>query len=61
VAISSGTPTATFVFNKGEAGTITVGITDDGGLTDATGISFTASDPGSNKFFKNTGMNGGLV
>lgn len=47
VAISSGTPTATFTYTAANAGapTATINVTDNGGLTDPTGIAFTATLP----------------
>lgn len=43
VAISSGTPTATFTYTPGTNGTKTLVVTDDGGLTDPSSISYVAS------------------
>lgn len=40
VAINSGTPTATFTYTPGSVGTKTISISDDGGLTDATPLSY---------------------
>lgn len=43
VAISSGTPTATFTYTPASTGVKTISITDDGGLTDATSLSYTSN------------------
>lgn len=43
VAISSGTPTATFTYTPASTGVKTISISDDGGLTDASSISYTVS------------------
>lgn len=43
VAISSGTPTATFTYTPASVGTKTISISDDGGLTDATPLSYTSN------------------
>lgn len=43
VAISSGTPTATFTYTPASTGVKTISITDDGGLTDATPLSYTSN------------------
>lgn len=43
VAISSGTPTATFTYTPASVGVKTISITDDGGLTDATPLSYTSN------------------
>lgn len=43
VAISSGTPTATFTYTPASTGVKTISISDDGGLTDATSISYTSN------------------
>ena len=46
VAISSGTPTATFTYTPASTGVKTISISDDGGLTDATSISYTSNAGG---------------
>ncbi|MDP2323529.1 MAG: hypothetical protein Q8N51_05810 [Gammaproteobacteria bacterium] len=43
VAISSGTPTATFTYTPASVGVKTISISDDGGLTDATPLSYTSN------------------
>lgn len=43
VAISSGTPTATFTYTPASTGVKTISISDDGGLTDATSLSYTSN------------------
>lgn len=43
VAISSGTPTATFTYTPASTGAKTISISDDGGLTDATPLSYTSN------------------
>lgn len=43
VAISSGTPTATFTYTPASTGVKTISISDDGGLTDATPLSYTSN------------------
>ena len=43
VAISSGTPTATFTYTPASTGVKTISISDNGGLTDATSISYTSN------------------
>lgn len=43
VAISSGTPTATFTYTPASTGVKTISISDDGGLTDATSVSYTSN------------------
>lgn len=43
VAISAGTPTATFTYTPASTGVKTISISDDGGLTDATPLSYTSN------------------
>ncbi len=43
VSISSGTPTGTFTYTAASTSPATIGIGDNGGLTDATSITFTAA------------------
>jgi len=43
VAISSGTPTATFTYTPASTGAKTISISDDGGLTDATPLGYTSN------------------
>lgn len=43
VAISSGTPTGTFTYTPASTGVKTISISDDGGLTDATPLSYTSN------------------
>lgn len=43
VAISSGTPTATFTYTPASVGAKTISISDDGGLTDATPLGYTSN------------------
>lgn len=43
VAISSGTPTATFTYTPASTGVKTISISDDGGLTDAGSLSYTSN------------------
>jgi len=43
VAISSGTPTGTFTYTPASTGVKTISISDNGGLTDATSISYTSN------------------
>jgi len=43
VAISSGTPTGTFTYTPASTGVKTISISDDGGLTDASSISYTSN------------------
>lgn len=45
VAISSGTPTATFTYTPASTGSKTISISDDGGLTDATSLTYTSNAP----------------
>lgn len=45
VAISSGTPTATFTYTAASAGTKTIGVTNSGGLSNPSSISYVASPP----------------
>lgn len=46
VAISSGTPTATFTYTPASTGAKTISISDDGGLTDAVSIVYTSNAAG---------------
>lgn len=46
VAISSGTPTATFTYTPASTGAKTISITDDGALTDATSLTYTSNAAG---------------
>ena len=46
VAISSGTPTGTFTYTPASTGIKTISISDDGGLTDATSLSYTSNAAG---------------
>lgn len=43
VAISSGTPTATFTYTPASTGVKSISISDDGGLTNATPLSYTSN------------------
>lgn len=43
VAISSGTPTATFTYTPASAGSKTISISDNGGLTDAASLTYTSN------------------
>lgn len=43
VNLTTGSPTATFTYTPASVGAKTIGITDDGGLTDATPLTYTAS------------------
>lgn len=43
VSISSGTPTATFTYTAGSTGSKTISVTNDGGLTNPSNITLTAS------------------
>ncbi len=45
VAISSGTPTATFTYTPGSAGAKTISVTNSGGLTNPSSLTYTASVP----------------
>lgn len=45
-AISSGTPTGTFTYTPASTGVKTISISDDGGLTDATSLSYTSNAAG---------------
>ena len=54
VAISSGTPTATFTYTAASSGAKTISISDNGGLTDASSITFTAATAGTPVAFTGT-------
>lgn len=47
VSLSSGSPTATLTYTAASAGVKTISFTNNGGLTNPSNISFTASNPGS--------------
>jgi len=62
VAISSGTPTTTFTYTPASTGVKTISISDDGGLTDATSLSYTAAATGGDpaaisRTFSQSGIN----
>lgn len=50
VAISSGTPTATFTYTPASTGSKTISISDNGGLTDATPLTYTATAAPTDKY-----------
>lgn len=58
VSLSSGTPTATFTYTAGSGGAKSIGVTNDGGLTNPSAITYTASAATT---YTATGPSGGSV